>query len=216
MRGYKVEGAEAKASAELRQLKQQFDAGAITADMYKERQRPLLAIMVAGPDNHIDASGGEAGTAASGPPRRAVLPRAHPMQAAVTPNVNPIPQVQCGAEAATGRKEGTPPNDRGKDVQKSSDVVYSQADKFDLAGAEKAVRHEFDPRERKWSRSAFLCRIESKPFAVGSMRKAHRLWDLAATGPDSLSLGTSMASPSPPSTLLSLPSIVFSPMKRCL
>ena len=51
---------------------------------------------------------------------------------------------------------------------------------FDLEGAEKAVRHEYDPRGRKWTRTAFLCRIEDTPFAEGTMRFAHRMWDLAS------------------------------------
>ena len=43
-----VEGAEEKAAAELRQLKQQFDLKRITAEVYEERRRPLLAVMLSG------------------------------------------------------------------------------------------------------------------------------------------------------------------------
>jgi len=48
--GRKVEGAEEKAAAELRLLKQQFDSGVITTDIYEQRRKPLLAIMIAGQD----------------------------------------------------------------------------------------------------------------------------------------------------------------------
>ena len=46
MRGFKVEGAEERAAAELRQLKQQFDSGAITSDVYEARRKPLLGMCV--------------------------------------------------------------------------------------------------------------------------------------------------------------------------
>ena len=48
MRGFKVEGAEERAAAELRQLKQQHDSGQITSEVYEARRKPLLAIMIAG------------------------------------------------------------------------------------------------------------------------------------------------------------------------
>ncbi|EKX49905.1 hypothetical protein GUITHDRAFT_67435, partial [Guillardia theta CCMP2712] len=59
---------------------------------------------------------------------------------------------------------------------------YADHDAFDLSGVEKAIRHEFDPRAGKWTRTAFLCRIEQQPFAEGAMRTAHRMWDLATPG----------------------------------
>ena len=128
MMGCVVEGAEEKAAAELRQLKQQFDLKRITAEVYEERRRPLLAVMLSG---H--------GGVAEGP----------------------------------DRNKGAMP-----------DAARDHADGFDLSGAEKAVRHEYDPHARAWSRSAFLCIIEPEPFAEGAMRRAHMLTDMAAMGPD--------------------------------
>lgn len=63
--------------------------------------------------------------------------------------------------------ENDPPSARKK-------IQGPAYDGFDLDGAEKAVRHEYDPRGRKWTRTAFLCRIEDTPFAEGTMRFAHR------------------------------------------
>jgi hypothetical protein len=73
-----------------------------------------------------------------------------------------------------------PPQESPRNVLMSDRPIAS--DGFNLQGAEKAVRHEYDPRGRKWTRTAFLCRIEPKPFAEGAMRFAHRMWDLASTG----------------------------------
>eukprot|EP00960_Hanusia_phi_P031249 749180-Hanusia_phi.AAC.6 len=76
----------------------------------------------------------------------------------------------------------------GNAAQKRADAVernlpqYADHDDFDLSGVEKAIRHEFDPRAGKWTRTAFLCRIEEQPFAEGAMRTAHRMWDLATSG----------------------------------
>lgn len=194
MRGYKVEGAEEKAVAELRQLKQQLDSGAITADVYEERRKPLLVIMIAGQDDgHVELRDGGGALAGGGVrrPARAPLPRVHAMHAARVPDGPTTPKGGGAAAVAA------PPPDAAGDVARNNKHVergqvaprvlaQSHEDGFDLTGAEKAVRHEFDPRERKWSRTAFLCRIEAKPFSEGAMRTAHRLFDLAATGPDSL------------------------------
>jgi len=177
MRGFKVEGAEERAAAELRQLKQQHDSGQITSEAYEARRKPLLAIMIAGqeaePVKMRDETAAGPGGAGG---RRAPLPRVHAMHATpVPPAASPPPR----SDAAHNR-----PAAGGEDAPR--DYAHDYADGFDLSTAEKAVRHEFDPRERKWSRTAFLCRIEAKPFAEGAMRTAHRLFDMAASGPDGL------------------------------
>jgi hypothetical protein len=178
MRGFKVEGAEERAAVELRQLKQQYDNGLIAADVYEQRRKPLLCIMIAGQDDgKVEMrDGGRQAAGGGGVRGRAPLPRVHAMHAAAAPE-SPV-----SAQPAAGEGQ------RNKDIngQSRPDFTPLHADGFDLTGAEKAVRHEFDPRERKWSRTAFLCRIEAKPFAEGAMRTAHRLFDLAATGSDSL------------------------------
>ena len=56
--GCVVEGAEEKAAAELRQLKQQFDLKRITAEVYEERRRPLLAVMLSGHGGGAEGGGG--------------------------------------------------------------------------------------------------------------------------------------------------------------
>lgn len=68
----------------------------------------------------------------------------------------------------------------------SEAFAHVEEDAFDLSGSERAVRHDFDPHERKWIRTAFLCRIEPNAFAEGAMRTAHHLSDLAASGADAL------------------------------
>ena len=177
MRGYKVEGAEEKAASELRLLKQQFDSGAITADVYEERRKPLLAIMIAGQgeeQEELRDSGGGAALAGGARRNRAQLPRVHGMHAAAAQNLPTTP----ARGGVIGNQLATTPQ--------RITVERDHKDGFDLKGAERAVRHEFDPRMRKWSRTAFLCRIEPKPFSEGAMRTAHRLFDLAATGAEAL------------------------------
>ena len=121
--------------------------------------------------------------------RRAPLPRVHAMHAihatpagvpAVSPAASPPLRVAGGAADAAKHRQGA----SGQEAPR--DLTHEYGDGFDLSTAEKAVRHEFDPGERKWSRTAFLCRVEANPFAEGAMRTAHRLFDLAASGPDGL------------------------------
>jgi hypothetical protein len=47
--------------------------------------------------------------------------------------------------------------------------------KIDQYPEETVTRHEFDPIKRTWHISQITIKIESKPFAHGSMRECFRL-----------------------------------------
>jgi len=158
MFGRKVEGAEEQAAVELRKLKGQFDQNLITADVYEAKRKPLLAIMIAGQDDeHVELRDGGG---------RRPLPRVHAMH---TP---PAPAPEALAPTPLNRAEGD--KNKPPDGQMAMrEYPRTHTDSFDLLGAETAVRHEFNPQERKWSRTALLCRIEPKPFSEVTRTHTH-------------------------------------------
>jgi len=158
MFGRKVEGAEEQAAVELRKLKGQFDQNLITADVYEAKRKPLLAIMIAGQnDGHVELCDGGG---------RRPLPRVHAMH---TP---PAPAPEALAPTPLNRAEGD--KNKPPDGQMAMrEYPRTHTDSFDLLGAEVAVRHEFNPQERKWSRTALLCRIEPKPFSEVTRTHTH-------------------------------------------
>lgn len=172
-------GGEEMAAAQLRTLKKLKDQGLISMQEYEQRKKPLLEILIVGKDEAAAAEqrameqraamgGGAVG------PQPAIPVAAQPYQPVAA---QPYQVIRAAPLAPAPLVPAAPAANRSP---------YAHSDGFDLAGAEKAVRHEYDPRAKKWTRTAFLCRIEGKPFAEGAMRTAHRLFDLAATGPGSL------------------------------
>ena len=47
-----------------------------------------------------------------------------------------------------------------------------------LSGSEKAIRHEYDPKKKKWEKFATVVKLDRRPFAEGSMRLAFQMKDL--------------------------------------
>jgi len=53
-----------------------------------------------------------------------------------------------------------------------------------LKGSEKAIRMDYDLKDRTWKRRGVLLRIKKEPFACGSMRSAHMMSDLTLSEGD--------------------------------
>ena len=62
--------------------------------------------------------------------------------------------------------------------------IYS--DDFDVTEAERATKHEYDPKTKQWRRTMINIIMDKKPFAEGAMRAAFHMRDLSTCGQQSM------------------------------
>eukprot|EP00960_Hanusia_phi_P007082 201984-Hanusia_phi.AAC.3 len=87
-----------------------------------------------------------------------------------------------------------PPSDHGiTQVQESDEVSrplrgceeLRYNDDFDISSAERAIKHQYDPKKKEWARTLINVVVHPEAFAEGAMRQAYHMKDLSVVGADS-------------------------------
>mmetsp|Transcript_19511 Transcript_19511/g.64718 ORF Transcript_19511/g.64718 Transcript_19511/m.64718 type:complete len:762 (+) Transcript_19511:65-2350(+) len=87
-----------------------------------------------------------------------------------------------------------PPTDHGvTQVQASEEISrplrgceeLRYNDDFDISSAERAIKHQYDPKKKEWARTLINVVVHPEAFAEGAMRKAYHMKDLSVVGADS-------------------------------
>eukprot|EP01094_Clydonella_sp_ATCC50884_P011984 TRINITY_DN2183_c0_g1_i1.p1 TRINITY_DN2183_c0_g1~~TRINITY_DN2183_c0_g1_i1.p1 ORF type:complete len:628 (-),score=126.14 TRINITY_DN2183_c0_g1_i1:97-1980(-) len=167
---------------QLQTLKDLLSEGFITEEEYEHRKEQIIedltGTVTVERDQVLSADGSELGVERDKPGHarsRSMQQRSRERSSRSGSKGSGRSRRRDGSKSSSSSSSSSSLRRKGSRKRMEAQLPHRPPPDWSKIKAERAIKHEFDPITRKWSKKRLMVKLDDKPFALGSLRAAFHM-----------------------------------------